>query len=145
MVLILPLPVFNVPATLTPIPVTVIVVLPAAAIVTFPFAVAMFTLLLPFARLPIKLPLVVLPVILKLVSVPTLVIVGCATLTLNTLPVNVSPVPAVYVPAPENCVKSIGSVPIVVTLDVCTQPVLSYCVPAVTNVKSPDSISGTVS
>ena len=34
--------------------------------------------------------------------------------------------------------------PIVTTVDVCTQPVLSYTVPAVTNVKSPASISGTV-
>ena len=36
-----------VPATFTPVPVTVIVVLPTASIVTLPFAVAMFTLLLP--------------------------------------------------------------------------------------------------
>ena len=39
-VLILPLPVFNVPDTFTPVPVTVNVVLPALAIVTLPFAVA---------------------------------------------------------------------------------------------------------
>ena len=50
-VVIIPEPVFNVPATLTPVPVTVIVVLPTAAIVTFPFAVAILTLLLPFAIL----------------------------------------------------------------------------------------------
>ena len=39
-VFILPLPVFNVPATFIPVPVTVNVVLPTAATVTFPFAVA---------------------------------------------------------------------------------------------------------
>ena len=43
-----------------------------------------------------------LPDTLSDVNVPTLVIVGCATLILNTLPVNVKPVPALYVPAPEN-------------------------------------------
>ena len=40
--------VFNVPATLTPVPVTTIIfALPTALILTFPFALGIFTLLLP--------------------------------------------------------------------------------------------------
>ena len=58
-VLILPLPVFNVPDTLTPVPVIVIVVLPTAAMVTFPLAVATLTLLFP---LKIELLLTEMPV-----------------------------------------------------------------------------------
>ena len=38
----------NVPVMFAPVPVIVMVVLPAEAIVTFPLAVAIFTLLLPF-------------------------------------------------------------------------------------------------
>ena len=53
---ILPAPMFNVPATLIPVPVIVNVVLPAAAIVTLPFAVPKNTLLLPLANVPIMLP-----------------------------------------------------------------------------------------
>ena len=52
-----------VPAMLTPVPVIVSVVLPTAATVTLPFAVAMFTLLLPLeiaapppAEIQLKLP-----------------------------------------------------------------------------------------
>ena len=45
-----------VPATLTPVPDIVNVVLPTAATVTFPFAAAMYTLLLPFANVPVMLP-----------------------------------------------------------------------------------------
>ena len=69
-----------------------------------------------------------------------------STLTLNCDPISVKPalLLAVYVPAPENCVNNIGSVPTVTTVLVCTQPVLSYVVPPVTNMKSPASISGTV-
>ena len=63
---------------------------------------------------------------------------------LNVSPVNVSPVPARYVPAPENCTQSIGSVPTTVTSSICTQPVELYNVPAVTNVKSPPAISAAV-
>ena len=58
-VLMLPLPVFNVPDTLTPVPVTVNVVFPAAAIVTLLFAIAIFTLLFPlliFELLPLAIP-----------------------------------------------------------------------------------------
>ena len=47
-------------------------------------------------------------------------------------------------PAPENCTQITGLVPTVVTGSVITQPVLSYTVPAVTNVKSPPSISAGV-
>ena len=43
--------------------------------------------------------------------------------TLNVLPVKVNPSPAKYVPAPENCVKLISSVPIIAGFFVCTQPV----------------------
>ena len=59
------------PDTLTPVPVIVIVVLPTAAIVTFPFAVATFTLLLPFASGPIKLAAVTFPPELILPATPT--------------------------------------------------------------------------
>ena len=58
-VLMLPLPVFNVPDTFTPVPVIVIVVLPAAAMVTLLFAIAIFTLLFPlliFELLPVAMP-----------------------------------------------------------------------------------------
>ena len=49
-VFILPLPVSNVPAMLTPVPVTTtILALPTALIVILPFAVLMFTLLFPLA------------------------------------------------------------------------------------------------
>ena len=55
-VVMMPVPVFNVPATLTPVPVIVNVVLPTAATVTLPLAVAILTLLLPFAHVPMILP-----------------------------------------------------------------------------------------
>ena len=45
-----------VPATLTPVPDIVNVVLPTAAMVTLPLAAAMYTLLLPFATVPMMLP-----------------------------------------------------------------------------------------
>ena len=64
---------------------------------------------------------------------------------LNVEPVNVNPVPALYSPAPLNCSNSIGSVPTVVTSSICTQPVLLYSVPSVTNKKSPPAISAPVS
>ena len=54
--------IFAVPLIFAPVPVIVNVVLPTAAIVTLPFAVAMLTLLLPLASGPIKLPPVILPV-----------------------------------------------------------------------------------
>ena len=41
---------------LAPVPVTVNVVLPTAAIVTLPLAVPKYTLLLPFANVPMILP-----------------------------------------------------------------------------------------
>jgi len=64
---------------------------------------------------------------------------------LNELPVSVNPLPARYVPAPENCVKTIASVPIVAGLLVCTHPVLAFAVPEYTNTKSPESTSDAVS
>jgi hypothetical protein len=63
---------------------------------------------------------------------------------LKVFPVNVRPLPAWYVPAPENCVNWIGSVPRVVTVFVCTHPVLSFTVPPDTKTKSPGSISEAV-
>jgi hypothetical protein len=48
---------------------------------------------------------------------------------LKTVPVRVRPLPAEYVPVPENCDQEIGLVPTVVTGKVCTQPVFPYCVP----------------
>ena len=94
---------FSVPATLTPVPVTInIFALPATLVVTLPFA-ATSTLLFPFTivlpalavipvnRLPLPLkklavtklprlalPDVILPVTAKLDNVPTEVIFGCA-------------------------------------------------------------------
>ena len=53
--------IFAVPVILAPVPVIVNVVLPTAAIVTFPFAVPMYTLLLPFANVPTKLLAVIFP------------------------------------------------------------------------------------
>ena len=48
----LPVPVFNVPATFTPVPVTTrIFALPTAEILTLPFAAGMLTFELPFAIL----------------------------------------------------------------------------------------------
>ena len=44
----------------------------------------------------------------------------------NEDPVNVNPVPAVYVPAPENCVNSMASEPRVATSFTCTQPVFAF-------------------
>ena len=79
------------------------------------------------------------------VSVPTLVICVCEALTLNVVPVNVKPVPAVYVPAPENCVNTIFEVPIVGLSVVCTQPVSACVLPDVTKKKSPPAASALVS
>ena len=42
---------FNVPATLTPVPVTTSIVLPTALILTLPLALGMFTLLFPLLML----------------------------------------------------------------------------------------------
>ena len=96
----------SVPDIFAPVPVTVIVVLPTAAIVTLPFAVAIFTLLLPLlipdelteindnppepfvlSTCPLEPPVIVtLPTAPRLlvpetdndVNVPVLVIFGCA-------------------------------------------------------------------
>ena len=74
---IMPAPVFNVPATLTPVPVTTrILALPTALMLTLPFATGMFTFELPFACGPSKLPAVTFPVTPKDVSVPTDVMFG---------------------------------------------------------------------
>ena len=56
-------------------------------------------------------------------------VVKLSVFTENTVPVNVRPAPAVNDPAPENCTKVTGSVPIVVTGSVITQPVSLYNVP----------------
>ena len=58
---------------------------------------------------------------------------------LNWLPVSVSPVPAVYVPAPENCVNTISVVPTTITDDellVHTHPVSALTVPVSVNVNA---------
>ena len=82
-VLILPLPVFNVPATLTPVPVTTnTLALPTADILTLPFAAGILTLLLPFASGPIKLVADKLPVILAPV-----VVIRILSLAANVPPV----------------------------------------------------------
>ena len=70
-----------------------------------------------------------LPLTFNDVSVPTAVICDCVLLTLKVVPVNVNPVPALYVPAPLNCANIIGSVPIMIVSPgpeptaVSTQPV----------------------
>ena len=75
--LTLALPVaFNVPDTLTPVPVITSVVLPAAVIFTFPLAVGMYTFEFPFAKEPIKLLAVIFPVTVRDDNVPTEVIFG---------------------------------------------------------------------
>ena len=56
MPVITPLPVFNVPATLTPVPVTIIVVLPAAVKLILLFTVGILTLLVPFDNIPPMFP-----------------------------------------------------------------------------------------
>ena len=63
----------------------------------------------------------------------------------NSAPVSVSPVPAVNVPAPENCTKLTGSVPTVDTGSVLTKPESFRVVPVDINVKSPPAISVGVS
>ena len=73
---IIPAPVFNVPATLTPVPVITIMVLPTAVKFMLPFTAGIFTLLLPLACGPSKLPPVILAVTVKLDNVPTLVMLG---------------------------------------------------------------------
>ena len=86
---------------------------PTALILTLPFALGIFTLLLPFASGPIKLPLVVLPVTVKLLNVPTLVIFGCA------LVVTVPAVPAVATFKLATCVVLVttsGAVPVATVL-----------------------------
>ena len=93
---------FNVPATLTPVPVTInILALPAALILTLPFAAGILTFEFPFANTPTKLPDVVLPDTVKLVNVPVLVMFGCAAVVtvpavvalvaLDTVPVTLAP------------------------------------------------------
>ena len=109
---------FNVPAILTPVPVTTIVVLPTAVKLMLPFAAGMLILLLPldtpavvipvrYTPLPVKkladtllpklaLPAVMLPVTLKLVNVPTEVMFGCAAVV--TVPAVVALVAELAVP-----------------------------------------------
>ena len=76
MPVITPEPVFNVPATLTPVPVITIIVLPTAVKLMLPLLAGMFTLLLPFACDPNILPNVPFAVTARLVNVPTLVMLG---------------------------------------------------------------------
>ena len=94
------------------------VILPCAAVDNVPEIPV--TLILPAVMLPVTetvvpvcvvaltlappkmLPPEMLPVTAKLVSVPTEVTCVWLALTLNVVPVNVNPVPALYVPAPEN-------------------------------------------
>jgi len=64
---------------------------------------------------------------------------------LNCVPVNVKPVPAVYVPAPENCTHTIAVVPTTTFSVVCTQPVSAYVLPCWIKVKSPPDNSTLVS
>ena len=68
-----------------------------------------------------------------------------STLTENCCPVKVKPAPAVYVPAPENCVNTMLLVPITTLSVVCTQPVSPFCVPDIINKKSPPATSAVVS
>ena len=91
------------------------------------------------------LPTLALPDTDNAVNVPMLVICDCELLTLNEVPVNVNPVPAVYEPAPLNCVNMIGVVPIVAPLLlVHTQPVSALTAPVSTNVNA-ETISDGVS
>ena len=55
---------------------------------------------------------------------PSIPVVIPSVFAENWTPSSAIPGPAVYVPAPENWVNIIGSVPIVTTVLTCTQPVL---------------------
>ena len=65
-----------------------------------------------------------------------------AVLMLNELPVSVSPFPATYDPAPENCAKVISVVPTTTALLVHTYPVSAFVVPCSTNVNAPGNSAG---
>ena len=57
---------------------------------------------------------------------------------LNVVPIRDKPVPALYVPAPENCVQGMAVTPIVpVDAAVVTHPVFSKVVPDSINVNAP--------
>ena len=98
------LPTLALPDTLNELNVPKLVIFGCDAVVIVP--TKLVAPMLPTLALPLTvklvnipaaaptLPILALPLILNDVSVPTLVIVGCATLTLNTLPVNVNPEPA---------------------------------------------------
>ena len=60
---------FAVPVMLAPVPVTTIVVTPAAVIFTLPFDAGILTLLFPFANIPPMLP-VILPTNVVAINAP---------------------------------------------------------------------------
>ena len=122
------------PVTANEVNVPTLVMLGCAAVVS-----------VPAILVPLRLPDVMFPVTASDPSVPTVVTCVWLALTEKVVPVNVKPVPALYVPAPENCTQVTALVPTVVTASGITQPVLSYNVPAETNVKSPPAISTGVS
>ena len=70
---------------------------------------------------------------------PLIVVVSGSTLTLNCVPFVLRPLPAVYAPAPENCVNTIGVVPTTIVADelfVHTHPVSKLTVPYSTKVNA---------
>ena len=78
-----------------------------------------------------------------LLELPKLPVVTVVLLILNVVPVKVSPVPAEYEPAPENCVNKIAVVPIVTgAFVVQTQPVSALSVPASMNVNALGTSAG---
>jgi hypothetical protein len=72
-------------------------------------------------------------------SVPTAVICVCEALTLKVFPVFVIPVPAIILPAPENCVNTNASVPTISALVslVHTQPESLFTVPFSMKINAP--------
>ena len=128
-----------------PLP-SVCITCPLLPPVTLTLPIALRLLVPVTVNVPVlALPVVVLPVTDRFVNVPTLVTLGNAVLTLNCVQFNVNTSPAVYVPAPLNCVQTILLVPITGLSVVCTQPLSAYVLPKFTNVKSPPATSALVS
>ena len=65
---------------------------------------------------------------------PTLITFVTLLLISIVFPAWVNPTPALILPAPENCVKSISSIPTVLTFPNTTKPWPLLYVPAITNV-----------
>ena len=126
-------------AVISPVPKLAVLAFPVAlkVVANTPVAPRLPTLALPVVVMPLLIvvadvtndvaptfPILALPEMLKFPNTPIAVTCVWLAFTLNVVPVNVNPVPAVYVPAPLNCVNVISVEPIVApALFVHTQPV----------------------